>query len=483
MKRVSWLPYIFLGLVTNAAVGGAAYYYLETTPPTYTSTWAVTLPSLGSSTNINLPGIGGAYSQVRSPYDGQAGDPRENYRFIASSDPVRNTAAESINLLPGEFGRPRIEVVGNTTLMTFEMNGDTPQEAYNKAIAHYRAFESRLDQLRIQEATERDASVAAALSNAQQKLEESQRRLSEYKAQTGLASDEQVTQLSVNIEGLRRQRAELIAQQQQTTARLRELSTELQLSASQANDAFVLKADQLFDQYRQNYSEATSTLNVLTARYGPNHPTVVRERRRQEAAQAAMFERSQELLGRPADQVTLAQLNLGSSTMGASARETLFQSLVQVQVDQQGLQAGAQELTEQILQLEQRLGTLAQYSTTLDALRRDLQISEAVFSSTLASLDAGRSNIFGSYPRIQLLTDPSLPDGQSSPNKKLVFLGAALCMLFINTGLFALWLRQRAVSRRRQLKQQTEKVEFIHPESAQLNTQSRSEILDLQKNI
>uniref|UniRef100_A0ACD5GWC3 Uncharacterized protein n=1 Tax=Desertifilum tharense IPPAS B-1220 TaxID=1781255 RepID=A0ACD5GWC3_9CYAN len=230
--------------------------------------------------------------------------------------------------------------MGNTTLMTFEMNGDTPQEAYNKAIAHYRAFESRLDQLRIQEATERDASVAAALSNAQQKLEESQRRLSEYKYQTGLASDEQVTQLSVNIEGLRRQRAELIAQQQQTTARLRELSTELQLSASQANDAFVLKADQLFDQYRQNYSEATSTLNVLTARYGPNHPTVVRERRRQEAAQAAMFERSQELLGRPADQVTLAQLNLGSSTMGASARETLFQSLVQVQVDQQGLQAG-----------------------------------------------------------------------------------------------------------------------------------------------
>lgn len=482
MSRVSWLPYIFLGVVTNAAVGGAAYYYLDNTPPTYTSQWAVTLPSFGSSTNVNLPNIGGAYSNVRSPYEGQAGDPRENYKFIAASDPVRRMAAESVNMVPGEFGKPRIEVVGNSTLMTFEMEGDTPQEAYEKAIAHYRAFESRLNELRLQEASDKDETVTAALSTAQQKLEESQRDLSQYKAETGLASDEQITQLSVNIEGLRRQRAELIAQQQQTTARLRELSSELQLNASQATDAFVLKADQLLEQYRQDYSDATAALNTLSARYGPNHPAVVRERGKQEAAQAALFNRSQELLGRPADTATLAQLNLGSSNMGASARETLFQSLVQVQVEQQGLQAGAQELTEQITQLEQRLNTLAQYSSTMDALRRDLQISEAVFSSTLASLDVGRSNIFGSYPRIQLLTEPNLPNGPSTPNKKLVFLGAALCALFINTGLFALWLRHRAVTHRRKLKQ-AEAMEFLHAESTQRETKTRSEILDLQKNI
>uniref|UniRef100_A0ACD5GW09 Uncharacterized protein n=1 Tax=Desertifilum tharense IPPAS B-1220 TaxID=1781255 RepID=A0ACD5GW09_9CYAN len=87
MKRVSWLPYIFLGLVTNAAVGGAAYYYLETTPPTYTSTWYVTLPSLGSSTNINLPGIGGLIPKCDRPTTVKQATPEKTIDLLPPAIP------------------------------------------------------------------------------------------------------------------------------------------------------------------------------------------------------------------------------------------------------------------------------------------------------------------------------------------------------------------------------------------------------------
>lgn len=443
MNRVDWLAYLFLGVLTNAGIAWGANYYVKNTPPTYTSQWALTLPAMASSTNVNLPNIGGAYSQVRSPYEvQQAGDPRENYKFVAMSEPVQRSAAQNLNLPIGEFGKPRIKVVSNSTLMELEIAGETPEEARQKAIAFQKAFDQRLNQLRTQETAQKDAGVNAALKSAQQKLEESQRRLSSYKARTGLVSDEQVTQLSINIEALRKQKAEAIAQQQQVTARLNQLSSDLKLNTTQATDAFALKADQLFEQYRRNYSEATANLNILSNKYGPNHPAVLRERSKQEAALAALNNRSQTVLGKPVTQESLAQINLGDSSTGTSARENLFQQLVTVQSEQRGFSANIQALDQQINQLEQRLNTLAQYSASLDALRRDLQISEAVFSSTLASLDASKSNNFGSYPKLQILTEPSLPLEPTSPNKKLAYLGAGLGCLLIDTALLGWWFRQ-----------------------------------------
>jgi uncharacterized protein involved in exopolysaccharide biosynthesis len=78
---------------------------------------------------------------------------------------------------------------------------------------------------------------------------------------------------------------------------------------------------------------------------------------------------------------------------------------------------------------------------------RDVQIAEAVFSSTLARLDLSKSNVSSSYPQIQIFTEPTIPTAASAPNKKLVLLGAALGSLFCTNGLLLLWLRDRKISR------------------------------------
>ncbi|MCY7273210.1 MAG: hypothetical protein LH702_05560, partial [Phormidesmis sp. CAN_BIN44] len=171
---------------------------------------------------------------------------------------------------------------------------------------------------------------------------------------------------------------------------------------------------------------------------------------------AAMLDRSQSLLGRSVNPATLAQLNLGNSTNDVrtgSARDTLFQEVVIAQVTEQGFRASAATLERQIAQLEARLKTLGQYGSALDGLKRDMQISEAVFSSTLGSLNLGKAELFGSYPQVQVVSDPSLPETPSSPKKTFVLLGTALGSILISTGILGLWFhkRRRGTSRRKDL--------------------------------
>lgn len=474
-SRGSWIPYLLLGLVANAAIWSTALAYLKFAPRTYSSEWTITLPGSGSSTNVTLPDMGAASSRVDSPFDGSSKrDPRENYKFIAASEPVRKAAAAQLNIPMGEVARPRIKIVDNSTLMMFDVRADSPEKARDQSLALYKAFQGKLTELRLEQTSQEKSGVQATLVDAQKKLELAQRRLSDYKARSGLAADAQLEQLSSNIEQLRQQKAQAIAQQQEADARLQELSARLKVSAPQAAEAFVLKEDPLLAQYKEDYSQATASLTVLSTKYGPNHPAVMRERRRQQSAQAALQTRSSSILGRPVEERTLAQLNLGDSNQGA-ARQELFHELVGVQAAKEGHQANARALDQQIAQLEKRLQTLGQYSSTLEGLRRDLQIAETVFSSTLAGLDIGKSDIFGAYPPVQLLTEPTIPNSAITPNKPFTLLGAAAGSLIVSIGFVLLGLRKPKTMK-------AEQVERVQREPILVRPESRSEVLDLSNN-
>lgn len=442
VDKEHWPLYLVLGLMANAAIWGTALLFLKVQQPTYSSTLTATLPGSGSAANVNLPDIGQASYENSSPYaNSSIQDPRETYKVIAASEPVTRVAANQLNMSEENFGQPQSKIVPNTTIMTFEFKGARPEEARNKSLAFYQALQARLNELRVQEVAQRNVGLKADLGASQKKLEIAQKRLSDYKARSGLSSNEQLRDLSVNIEELRRERAEILAQQQQASTRLRQLAASLNLSDQQATDAFVLQTDQIFQQNLKEYSETSAALVVLESKFLPNHPAVIAQKAKRDAAQIALLTRSQSLLGRQVSQATIQQFNL-SSTNSGSAREKLFQELVTTRADQQGIQAQAQQIDRQITQLESRLKTMAQQESTLDALKRDVQIAEAVFSSTLTKLDIGRSNGYGSYPLIQMLAEPSLAETPSSPKKKFVLLGAALGSLFLTTGLVSLWLRK-----------------------------------------
>jgi uncharacterized protein involved in exopolysaccharide biosynthesis len=442
MRRCS--RYLVLTMLTNSAIWGLTLFYLKHAQPTYTSELAITLPGAAPGVDINLPNIGQASSSSNSPFGGATTDPRANYQFIAMSDVVLQKAARLIKEPVQDFGKPRIKLVDNTTIMTIQVQGENAERAQQKAKALYQALMQRLDILRVEEVGKRDKGIKETLQDSQDKLATAQQRLSSYKASSGLSFPGQVDNLSVNVEQLRRQRAEILAQAQQSTRRLQQLAMSLGISPQQAASAFLLQADQQFQQDLKTYSETTSNLSVLRSKWGRNHPEVLREAAKQEAAAVALRDRSTTLLGSDIGQQALATLNLSTSDQG-SGRTGLFRDLITTQVEQQGLAEAVRTFDQQIGELDSRLTSLSQRQSKLESLEREMQTAEAVFASTVAKLDLGKSEIFSAYPLAQLLAEPSLPDEPSAPRKTLILLGSVIGSLSCTAGLTLLWWRKRLI--------------------------------------
>jgi uncharacterized protein involved in exopolysaccharide biosynthesis len=439
-SRGTWQGYLLLGLLCNAAIWSAAFYYLKVTRPTYTSQWSLILPGSSPGVSINLPNIGQADSSSTSPFGGSSLDPRANYKYIATSKVVLAKASAAMKMTVKAFGEPRVKLLDNTSIIEFQLKGTSPKEAQQKSQILYQALLAQIRLLRVEEVARRDEGAQATLQTARTKLQEAQQRISQYKAASGLSFAGQVDNLSTNLEQLRRQRSEMLAQQRQTVARLQQLSRSLQLSPQQAANAFSLQADQQFQQNLKDYSESSATLAVFLSKWGPNHPDVLKERAKQQAAQEALIERGSSLLGRPMTQPDLEYLQLNVQDSG-NGRASLFHDLIAVQADAQGLTSGVQTLGQQIAHLESRLTTLAQRQSVLENLQRDEKTAEAVFASTLAKLDLGKSDIFTAYPLVQKVEEPSLAEEPSSPHKTLVLAGALLGSGFVSAGFILLWWR------------------------------------------
>lgn len=420
-------------ILLNALIWGFTFVYLKGKSPVYQSEWAVSLPASKSSTSVNLPGIAQAQSNNQSPYDSQVYDPRENYKFLASTEEVLEKAANKLELSRTEFGKAKVQIVDNTTLMRFSIKGKNPQQAQKKAYALQQALNDRLAQLKKQEISEKDNNLKLALSFAKNNLEEAQKRLAEYRTKGNLTSSEQVSLLSRNVEELRRKRAENQAQLQLVTATLNQLSLNLNVSSQKAADAFTLQSDPVFQQHLADYSRITAELVNLEATFLPNSPPVQDKLAEKQASQTALLQRGRTILGKNVSLALLESLSLENNrTTGQKA--SLYQEIVSLQGQQQGLKAQNQALDQQISQLEARLGKLSGQESILEGLKRDVRIAEAVFSSTITQLDLSKSDILASYPQLQMITAPSLPEQPASPKPLLVLLGSSLASLFLIIG-------------------------------------------------
>ncbi|MBD2105162.1 hypothetical protein [Leptolyngbya sp. FACHB-261] len=433
-----FVRYMLLALGTNVMLWGMALTYLKIAPVTYTSEWSLILPGAGAGSTINLDNVGQASSNVSSPYSGSTVDPKVNYKTIAESKAVLKIAAEQLDLPIEEFGKPRIKLIDQTAVLNFSVTGFNPEQARDKSQALYNAFEEQLDKLRANEEKQRAQSLKATLGSAKEKLREAQQALATYEAKSGLTSTDQFKELALNIEQLRKQQVEVVAEHQKANKQLLQLSGNLGVSPQQAADAFVLQADSIFQQNLKDYAESSTTLEIYLSKWGPNHPKVVKEVARQTAAHNALLRRSQLLVGRELDGKGLQLLNLPS----AGNRANLFQDLVSVQAQQRGLGGQAESLDKQIVQLETRLNRQVGKAATLQNLQLNLQVAQAVFSSTLAKTDVSKTDVFASYPLVQVLVEPSLPDEPTSPKGKFVLAGAFLGSVLITTGLVLLWTRE-----------------------------------------
>ena len=90
---------------------------------------------------------------------------------------------------------------------------------------------------------------------------------------------------------------------------------------------------------------------------------------------------------------------------------------------------------------------LAKDASHLDDLKRDVQVAEAVFSSALARIGTTKSDIFASYPMVQTLEAPEVPDRPSSPSPLLAVGGGMMASLAFTFSLVLIWLRTALLRR------------------------------------
>ncbi len=443
-----WWRYVAIGLVLNTIIWGGALTYLKRAKPKYVSRMAIILPGGNVGASVNLPSIGQASSSSTSASGGSSLDPRANYQYILNDEPVLEEAAKSLNIKTSELGKPKSKLIDNTSILQVEIEGSSAEEAQERGFALYNTLMEKVNKLRADEIARRDDGTQTTLDMAKIKLAESQRKLAAYKSRSGLSTSDQVKEVAVSLEQLRKQRAEMLAQDILLSDRLRQLSSNLGLSVNEASEAFTLQSDPIYQQSLRDYSDASASLTVLSSKWGENHPNVVKEAARQKNAGDAISDRASFLLKRRPNLQELARLNLNAT--GSAGKESLYRDLVAVQAEQSGISGQTEELGRQIENFDERLRDLTQKQLELDRLQRDAQVAEAIFASSLAKIDLSKSDIFTAYPLAQLVSPPSLADEPASPQPKLVLAGAFVGSLFVSTGVFLLWKRKAMTQKRKQ---------------------------------
>jgi uncharacterized protein involved in exopolysaccharide biosynthesis len=415
--------------------------YLKTAPLSYRSTTSLIMPGSGASASMSLKGIGQATSYASSAFASNAVSPTETYKRLLAADRIVDAAAASLNIARAELGQPRVRLVDQTSLIHFETTGRTPQDAQARGDAILAAFFTELDALRNDEVVTREDSGQQAIADYRLSVSETRARIEALQASSGLLSVDQYDVLLDRHlmlgDQLQTHRAQLSDRSAATAALERQLGLDAQVAAA----TLKLFADSTYVALLDEVARAAVAVAEAGGRYGAGHPAVQAARAAHTQAQRAARAVAQRVTG--LSEQALASFDLAPD----GARAELLAELVRMNAQLSGAQEQLATLEAQHSTGQQALARFAPSAAKMQDLERDFSVAEAVFASAIARAQSSKSDLYASYPLVQVLENPSLPDRPSSPNRKLAYLAgiAATVMLFISLAMG--WIRLALISR------------------------------------
>ena len=221
-----------------------------------------------------------------------------------------------------------------------------------------------------------------------------------------------------------------------------QLSYDLGVSPDLAGRAFKLQTDTQFMGHLKELDESAKQISEFSSVWGKNHPKVKASQKRLVKAEKAAYDRSSVILGMGHAQM-LHNVNLSASPQRAS----LFKELIGTYAQAQGVQAQVDKLTLTAQRVEDELRVLARESTELARLQREHDLAEAVYTSAAAELEAGKADVFASYPVVQMMTAPNDPLQKTSPSMKIAVAGGVLGYFFITAVILIIWQREFLLKR------------------------------------
>lgn len=433
--------YIVFFLLGAALIWAPIIGYLKTAPLSFKSHASLILPGSGASASLNLNGIGQASSYANSAFASNAVSPTETYKRLLSADRILQQAAISLNIKREKLGRPRIELVDQTSLIHIEMTGSSPEDAQNRTNAIVSAFFAELDALRADEVSTREDSGSQAINDYRASVGKTQSEIAQLQNKSGLLSVDQYDVLLDRHLNLEAKIQTQIADLNQTRASVSALSSHLGISPQSAAATLKLFADGSYLAMLEETSKHEATLAQATSQFGARHPNVVEARSARNNASNAARQMAQNVTG--LDTQSLETLDLAPQ----GARADLLAQLVRMEAAREGNTRLLETLQTQYNEGSQKLVKLAIAAAELQELERDFSVAEAVFASAIAKSQSSKSDVYASYPLVQVLENPSLAEKPSSPNRKLAYAAGIAATFMLLISLVMGWVRLALINR------------------------------------
>lgn len=434
--------YLILFGIAAAAIWMPISAYVRLTPPSYTSDVSLILPGSGAQASVNLADLGQASSSAASAFSSSRISPTQTYKRLLAANRTLARAASELDLSQDALGKPRIELVDETSLIHFSMTGGSPEDAQARSAAVLEIFLDEIDILRQDELASREASAQGAIAGYEAAVADLRAQIAALQTESGLVSFAHYEDLVQERDALDVRLSEAAAARRAKDAQMQDLSRKLGVSADLAANNLRLHADPEFQELARTLSESRATLAVAQGRFGPRHPQVTSAVHRLSGAEAQLRARSAVVLGGDT-------LNARSVLDVAPdpARAALLAQLVELAGFCDNLAETEATLAAQLATANARIAKIAPMATRLDDLSRDYQVAETVFSSALARIDTTKADVYASYPLVQVLADASLPEKPTSPKPLIAIAAGIVATMMILMGLALAWVRRALIDR------------------------------------
>ncbi len=455
-RTVDWRRLVTGGLLTDrgrlpryvglAMLGGAMIWvpitgYISTAPLKYNSSLSLILPGSGVSASVNLAEIGQASSFANSAFATNAVSPTETYKRLIGADRILSAAASALGLQVKALGRPRIDLIDQTGLIRVEMTGPSPEGARARTEALLAAFMSEIDALRQDEMQVRERGGLGAIEDYRASVEATRATIANLRDETGLVSFAQYERLVASKDALSAEVKALGSTVAERSEAVAALSRALGVTPEDAAVTLKLYADAEYNALLEEIARHTAALTQANSLYGPRHLEVTSARNALSAAQSAASELASRITGLRHNE--LAALDLGAP----GARADLLTELVRGEASRRGAETEYRTMAARLEDETTRLAALGADAARLEDMQRDFNVAEAVFASAIARSQSSKADVYASYPLVQVLENPSLPDRPSSPNTKLAIAAGIAATLMMLTGLSLGWFRQALLGR------------------------------------
>ncbi len=433
--------YMALYLLGASCIWAPISGYLATAPVKYTSHASLILPGSGASASVNLANIGQASSYANSAFANGSISPTETYKRLLSADRILDAAAKAVEADRDAFGKPRVQLVDQTSLIHIELQAASPADAQQNGDALVAAFFAEIDALRADEIATREASNTGAIEDYTRSIQATRAEIKQLQSQSGLVSvaqyQEQVAANDRAKQELRTQESELARQSERVAA----LQVALDLPSDAAAATLKLYADAQYLSLLEDVSVGAAKLAQADATYGSRHPIYVNAQNDYEGARSVALQRASQVTGLTAEQLG------GLDRAPEGQRAQLLSELVREDALRAGLEEHVATLRTQVRLETLRLSDLAPIAAELEDRQRDFAVAEAVFASAIARSESKKTDVYASYPLIQMLENPSLPTRPSAPNKKISIAAGIAASFMLLMGLVLAWVRNPLISK------------------------------------